>query len=576
MSASILSVPTSSVPTGRHDATQLVTVGDEGDERSRADLWCDVARLRQVLPARSPDSPSRVLLVFERDRYAFAVALVATWSCGHTAVVPPDNRRSTLSHLNATCDVVLHDTYSGLEHQVLKVLAAQTDPPAADEAEQALLERWQRREVAVDLHRSMPGTPAHATVLSSAQLAHELGRLQDDLPLQPGTHVYSTAAVQSRYGLVWGILRPLAEGCAFVRSMMTDGPLARSIDTLVTVPYALRTGVGPASSSVRQVISSATPLSKAAVNAAERAWGVEVIDVLSATTTGAIAWRTDIDHPFRALSGLQVGADAQRLRIFTVDPTSAVSPVSESATLTDDLVELLGTQHGRIQFRHLGRADQQISGPTTQTSSEVIEAVIAELDGVADVGVVRAPDATTALICVASREVDAAQVERHLRLDARTASIQTKVKVLPALRRDAQGRFLLAEALLRFGLGPDGHPRAEKLSWGTGSVGEATCRFEVSVPDNYRWFDGHFEHYPVLPAAVQLHEIVLPCVERSGWATTTLVSTQRLKFVGRISPGDALVVRLTRAAPTTIQFEIHAGAQPCSSGRLLFSEGVGS
>jgi len=94
------------------------------------------------------------------------------------------------------------------------------------------------------------------------------------------------------------------------------------------------------------------------------------------------------------------------------------------------------------------------------------------------------------------------------------------------------------------------------------------------VPPDYYAFFGHFDGYPVLSGAVQLHDLVLPVLR--AWLGPAAQPAQfaDLKFLARIGPGDAVEVRMQPAANNRgVEFAIHKAGQRCTSGRLVLREG---
>jgi 3-hydroxymyristoyl/3-hydroxydecanoyl-(acyl carrier protein) dehydratase len=98
-----------------------------------------------------------------------------------------------------------------------------------------------------------------------------------------------------------------------------------------------------------------------------------------------------------------------------------------------------------------------------------------------------------------------------------------------------------------------------------------TWTFDVHVPEDYVFFEGHFETYPILPGVVQLHELILPLVARARPQFGDLEQLLQVKFHGRIRPGDDLSLTLRFGADNTdCAFEISAAERRCSAGVLRF------
>lgn len=509
-------------------ADDLVAFGAPG-AKTIAETFHDAARIAAALPE---DGPRRVLTVFESDRHAFASSLLAIFARGHVAVIPPDTRRSTLLALRATCDAVLHDTHSGLRHRVAALLEA--DVGDADDTARASREAWREGRARVELG---------GLALDSSALGEELARLQAALPWDGG-RVACTAPVGHRFGLVWGVLRPMVHGGAFARSMSLG---ALDSDTLITVPHHLAL-LAP-TDDVRRVVSSMGSLS-----AELAARFDDVTDVYTTSAAGAVAFRRADERRFVVLPTMRVSvSDAGTLAI------------DGARTATADLVE--GDDTG---FEIIGNTDERVAIDGRVFDLSKIAATVRSFEGVDDAGAVRGADDASILVAVASATASRDTIRDEL-VD-RVGGAFADVVVTRALPRDALGRLLRSDVFVLFGLGPDGVPRAFDLEWGAATSDERGHHFELKVPDNYRWFDGHFDQYPVLPAAVQLNRIVLPCVAQSGLVSASLLRAERLKFSGRIGPGDTLRVTLVASKPNELRFEIVAGDRSCSSGRLRFGE----
>jgi hypothetical protein len=121
-------------------------------------------------------------------------------------------------------------------------------------------------------------------------------------------------------------------------------------------------------------------------------------------------------------------------------------------------------------------------------------------------------------------------------------------------------------------------PRERTLAWETRAVvrgGDGRFRqtFRTRLPEAYAYFEGHFPAYPVLAAAVQLHELVLPCLRRSRPDLGPLRHLKGLKFLERIGPGECLDVTLEWDTDSVqVDFEIRAKGVRASVGTLVFGQ----
>ena len=99
------------------------------------------------------------------------------------------------------------------------------------------------------------------------------------------------------------------------------------------------------------------------------------------------------------------------------------------------------------------------------------------------------------------------------------------------------------------------------------------ARYRAAVPIDFFGFAGHFPGYPVLSGAVQLHELVLPCLRAVLGDTFAVTAFHDLKFLARIAPGDTVEVAL-RPAAGRCDFTITRGDVRCSTGRAVLAEGT--
>lgn len=99
--------------------------------------------------------------------------------------------------------------------------------------------------------------------------------------------------------------------------------------------------------------------------------------------------------------------------------------------------------------------------------------------------------------------------------------------------------------------------------------GDAAC--PGSHPATYGAFEGHFPGYPILAAAFQLDDLVLPRIRAERPDLGDVRSVRRLKFLGRIVPDDRLelILRWTAGEPA-VDFSVARGDKVCSGGRILF------
>lgn len=167
--------------------------------------------------------------------------------------------------------------------------------------------------------------------------------------------------------------------------------------------------------------------------------------------------------------------------------------------------------------------------------------------------------------CAIATPRSAADVRAAVGLDA-----TIDLRCVPSLARDRDGQLDRGALLRLFGRLDDGRPARRELRIEAMPAANGEHRFSTPVPTDYFGFAGHFPTYPVLSGAVQLHELVLPCLRRVLGPTAEVAAFLDLKFLARIAPGDTVRITLRLAAvPDKGEFEIARDAVKCSSGRFV-------
>ena len=194
---------------------------------------------------------------------------------------------------------------------------------------------------------------------------------------------------------------------------------------------------------------------------------------------------------------------------------------------------------------------------------DALHALLAH-DDVTDaaVEVIGLPDGQHAFCVVAAPD----QLEEALRRALPTGTPATMLFV-DRLPRDPDGALHRTRLLRLFGRDAGGRAPSNRLLFRE-LRGDGARTFRTQVPGDFYGFEGHFEGYPVLSAAVQLHELVLPCV-RAVLGEVAAAGFQDLKFLARIAPVDTVDVTIRcDAARGTCDFEIRRGDVKCSTGRM--------
>ncbi|HEX6812657.1 MAG TPA: hypothetical protein VF384_13605 [Planctomycetota bacterium] len=195
---------------------------------------------------------------------------------------------------------------------------------------------------------------------------------------------------------------------------------------------------------------------------------------------------------------------------------------------------------------------------------------VCDLDGVADaaVAVVDLAGGPHSFCAVQAKHDTSEDLLRALPAPLQT---RTTLRCVPDLGRDEDGQ-LGREVLLRlFGRTANGALPCTSLQWSTLAVADDRACFRTVVPRDFFAFDGHFPGYPVLSGAVQLHELVLPCLGAALGPRCEATVFLDLKFLARIAPGNAVEVALQWDGERThAEFEVTCDGARCSAGRVVF------
>ena len=562
----------------RHRDEDLVASGQAGVRRC-ADLLRDAAAIADRLP--DPCAGSQVLLVFRHDRYAFAASLLAAWSRGHRAALPPNTRREAVWAIADRPETVLivHDTGVG---QGLSAPDCMQQPTAAVSASLP-------RPIFAAPHELVSVYTSGSTALprvmrkTASQLLGESAVLVETFGLSPGELTLSTVPPGHIYGLLFSVLAPLMSGGLFLRetpfsaAAIAQRVAAMRAATLVTVPAHLRAlaaSEAPAFESLRRVFSSTAPLLQETAARFLQRHARGVTEIFGSSETGGIAWRDRSNGAaWTPLPGVTISTD-EREQLLVDSPF--IHPEAKRPYRTDDRVRLM-PEGG---FEHLGRSDGVIKVGGRRLSLPELEAAIMQLPRVEDAAVV----AVTAseergglvLAAVVGADWNAQTLRQGLAGRFEHSCLPKRVLFVERLPREANGKLRRDRLLQLFGLRADGSPVSGELRFGPWQrrPDDSQQRHErrLQIPENYAWFEGHFPGYPILAAAVQLKEIVLPAIRDLRPELGAVAQMSRLKFLKRIKPADTLQLCVDWAEGSSeVAFCLRRGDTLCSSGSLSFA-----
>ncbi len=548
-------------------ATDVVAYDAPGDV-TYADLWGLASSLRAAFSALAPES--RILVLCE-DRYFFAAALLAAWQAGRSVTLPPSRGSAAVLTLARTALVVHDGSPPEGAVRLLDVRAVSsapvTTPPEAVESER----------VVVTLYTSGSRGEPIAWEKRARQLLGEAELQARELELSPASRVLSTVPAPHIYGLLFGVLAPLAAGASFARQTPLHGPtIAERISAgaathLVSVPahfevLALALEQSETSMAPVRAVSSGAALAPSLARRLARR-GLVVTDVLGSTETGGFARRRPAESErYVALPGVSLVVDEEERLVvrspFLVDPEEPYVS-GDRASFGPD-----GT------FEYLGRGDDVVKVGGKRVSLAEVERITEALPGVRaacalknEAGGLRGQEVW--LVAVApgySPEL----LRTALRKELDPVLVPRRVRVVDALPRDERGKLRRTELRQLFE-GPAERGTVSLESFEKESDTEA--RAVYVVPVSSKRFDGHFLGDPLLPALVQLHDLVLPATRMAWPELGAFTRMTRVKFTSPVRPGARVAVALSRREER-VEFTLEVGASAGGSPEESASRGI--
>ena len=508
------------------------------------------------------------------DRYHCAVALLAVWSLGGVAALPPNGRVETIDALCAERDLagVLHDGggrggggSGGID--IRGLLGTGAAPLASP--------RFAGDQPLVCVYTSGSTGRHVACPKTAGQLLGEAALLVRLFDLGAGTRLLATVPPHHIYGLLFGVLVPFMGGGAFVRGTPHHaetivGDARRwQANVLISVPahlHGLTAVSAGALPGLRRLFSSGAALPPATARQVAALAGSPVIEVLGSSETGGIAWRTGDDDPaWQPFPGVQVAPDADG--VMTVK-----SPFSGSIRGGD---RIAARADGRFEL--LGRTDGIVKIGGSRISVAEIERLLTEVPGVREAAVITVdvpgPRQHELWAVVAAPTLTVAALRAALLKHVEPISVPRRFRLVDALPREETGK--LTKAGLRALFEPSTrlpqreHPAATASEHPSDGSETGHVR-EVSMPADSPFFRGHFRDFPLLPGVVQVNELALREARRRWPDLRVLERVLALKFRSPIRPDDRVAIHLDRKSPDRVSFELRRDGKPVSSGVLVF------
>ncbi|PCC67086.1 4-coumarate--CoA ligase, photoactive yellow protein activation family [Nannocystis exedens] len=470
------------VPLVHTDPAAPVAVGEAG-ARTAGELMRDARAVARRLPAAAPGSE---VLVVCGDRYHLAVTTLAAWLRGHAVALPPNAQPAAVRELAGRPSVValLHDSDLTDAQDVREwldghVLEDMTDPtwPEALAAE---------RRLAV-VYTSGSTGDHQPCAKTAAQLLGEAQALAATFALQAGEVALATVPPYHLYGLLFGILAPLAAGAAFARETPlhaeTVARAARQVGAtvLVSTPAHLRgltvleRGDLPPLS---RVFSSGAPLPRATADELLARLGLQVTEVYGSSETGGIGWRRhehvlgdmSTEPAWTPLPGVTVEVAGEGRLLLRSPFLAPDAPVPYPC---EDRVEV----DARGGFHLRGRLDGVVKIAGKRVAVAEVEQRLLALPAVADAAVVavESPGARGHELVAAVVPREAGREAGELVAELRRALlpwfdpvvVPRRIKLVPALPREPSGKLTRRKLHALLGLAVEADsPASEAASGG--------------------------------------------------------------------------------------------------------------
>lgn len=430
----------------RHGPDSPVAWGD-GRTTTAQMMRAHVDGVAELLPAAGPGES---LLVMCRDRYRFAVALLAAWTRGFSVALPPNPQLETIRAIRQRPKLVtvIHDVDGvdkGIDVRDAKVVQAARDKEGR--VPFTMLPELPPERLLATVYTS--GTTGEHTACpkTAGQLLGEAHALARVFPMPQAARFVPMVPPHHIYGLLFGVLVPLVSGGAFHRHTPLHAEEVAAVlrggaDVLITVPAHLKglLLVRPDElPHVGRVFSSAAPLPPRIADQVKERFGWTITEVFGSSETGGIGWRdTGGRGPWAPLDGVTVrsGDDGRMLL-----ESPFVHPEAERPYVGADRVRIL--EGGR--FEHLGRADGVLKIGGVRVSLAEVERRLQDIDGVVDaaalakeVGGVRNVEIWVA---VAGSDLDPRAIRAGLRGWLAPVAMPRRLVVTESLPRTEHGKL---------------------------------------------------------------------------------------------------------------------------------------
>jgi acyl-CoA synthetase (AMP-forming)/AMP-acid ligase II/3-hydroxymyristoyl/3-hydroxydecanoyl-(acyl carrier protein) dehydratase len=511
-------------------------------------------------------SGTRFALYFH-DSYTFATAIFGAWHANKTVYLPGDVLPASLGGLRPLVDGFAGDI---------------PGEPCVSPIPVPELPAWQaidpQAHALVVYTSGSSGTPV-AIEKRLSQLFDEVRSLAQCFGDRiADARICATVSHQHIYGLLFGVLLPLASGrplmaqrLAFAEDIAAQLGSAGA-HVLIASPAHLKRlpehlDWAPARQSLRAVFSSGGPLPEDALPVCLQLLGQTPIEVYGSSETGGVAWR--VRKPGAAAVWQTLPGVATRIEDETLYVRSPHTD-SDGWQAMSDRVHAVANG-----FELLGRSDRIVKIEEKRVSLNAVEQALLSCGLVQDVRIVVQTVRRTHLSVVAVPNDAGWQLvdsSGKNQLTARLRAVLANVvehSVLPrrwryvsSLPVNAQGKTTEAALAALF------DPRRPDMRVRSRTPDAATVRIDIAA--NSPYFNGHFPQAPILPGVAQLDWVVLFGRELFDLPPQFL-RMEAVKFQQVILPGASIDMALAFEQDLgRLRFALTSERGAHASGRIVF------
>ncbi len=540
--------------------------------------------------------------VFYSDSAEFSAILFALWSQGKTSCIIGTNNPATVEDLNQHVDGFIGE-FDGV---LTQPLISPKDVISSDSHQQSFPILNTELPLIEIFTSGSSGKPI-AIHKSINQLSQELSSLEQLWGQQlADSNIVATVSHQHIYGLLFRVLWPICAQRRFHRfnfEFIED--LANQLHTiqnfaLISSPTHLsRLPEGLERKEIQQqvsaIFSSGAPLPETASQTAHDFFQQNINEVFGSSETGGIAWRqqhTDAYKHWQPLPNVQFRIDQTSGCLTIQSPHLADSQLDDEQWYeTSDLAKSINAS----SFQLLGRNDKIVKVEGKRLSITAMENRLLAEDGISEARILTldhtVSDKYKRLEIGAALVLNEQGEQQLARIGRRAFSLLLKEKLLqqferPLLprkwrfvsgfKRNSQSKVLHQDLISLFmqDIPAVIHPVITQQT----NTDDNKVIFELVVPKELSYFDGHFEQQAILPGVVQVHwaeYMARKCFE----FPTNFTGLSNIKFQQIILPGQDVTLELSliekeiadQGKSFAINFAYSSSAGKHASGKLAFA-----